>query len=122
MLVAILTIIFLGGGTSAFLDYIADSKDAVKTVMVKDARQKEALNILKSMKKRSKGHSKQVRKTIKELEQLIEGRDDNTAEIAAIGDRSFENIESYDRDILGLRFELKEYVTREEWAQIFPEQ
>jgi len=118
----LLTYLFLsGGGSSAFLDRIADSKDVVKTVMVRDERQKEALNILDSMKKRSKEHSKQISKTSKELGNLIESRDASTAEIAAIGDRNLENIESYNRDILDLRFELKAQVTREEWAQIFSE-
>ena len=110
-----------GGGSSAFLDYIADSPDAVKTVMVKGEQQEAALDILKSMKKRSKEQSKQSGKTSKELGKLIEGRDLNATEIAAISDRNFENSESYDSDIIDLRFELKEHVTREEWAQIFPE-
>lgn len=122
MLVALITILLLGGGTSTFLDYIADSKDAVKTVMIKDRGQQEALDILKAMKKRSNSHNKQIRKTIKELGKHLEGRDDNAAEIAAIGDRHFENIELYNSDILDLRFELKEHVTREEWAQIFPKE
>jgi hypothetical protein len=121
MLVALLTILFLGGGTSAFLDYIADSQDAVKTVIPKNEHRKEALNILKSMKKRSKANSRQVRKTIKELGKLLEGREDNGADIAAISERHFLGVESYNGEILDLRFELKEHITREEWAQIFPE-
>ena len=122
MLVALITILLLGGGTSTFLDYIADSKAAVKTVMIKDSGQQAALDILKAMKKSSKSHNKQIRKTIKELGKHLEVRHDNVAEIAAIGDRHFENIELYNSDILDLRFELKEHVTREEWAQIFPEE
>ena len=118
MLIALLTILILGGGSSVFLDYIADSKDAIKTVMIKDRGQKDALDILKAMKKRSKSHGKEIRKTIKELGKHLEGRDDNAAEIAAIGDRHYENIELYTSDILDLRFEIKEHVTREEWAQI----
>lgn len=122
MLIAILTILFLGGGTTAFLEYIADSKDAVKTVMIKDERQQEALIILKEMKKRTNGHNKQVKKTIKDLGKRFEGREDNTAEIATIADQYFKMLESYSDDILDLRFELKENVTRAEWAQIFPEE
>ena len=123
MIVALLTILFLGGGsTTAFLDYIADSKDAVKIVMVKDERQKEVLNILKLVEKRSNGHNKQVKKTIKDLGKQIEGREANTAAIAAISDRYFEDLESYSSDILDLRFKLKELVSREEWAQLFPEE
>jgi len=122
MLIALLTILFLSGGSSVILDYIADSKDAIKTVMIKDRGQQEALDILNVMKKRSRSHNKEIRKTIKEFGKLLEGRDDNAAEIAAIGDRHFENSALYNSDILDLRFELKEHVTREEWAQIFPEE
>lgn len=119
----LITYLILGGsGSSTFLDYVADSKDAVKTVMVKDERQKEALDILKSMGKRSREHSKQVKKTGKELGKLIAGREADTAEIATIADRIFESTESYNSDILDLRFELKEQVTREEWEQIFLEE
>ncbi len=122
MLIALLISLLLGGGASAFLDYVADSEDAVKTVMVKDERQKDALNLLKSMKKRSKAHNKEVKKTVKELSELVEVRENEITEIAAIGDRHLENIESYNSDILDLRYELKEQITREEWAQIFPEE
>jgi len=115
----LITYLILGGGSSAFLDYIADSKDAVKTVVVEDERQEEALNILKSMKSRSKEHSKEVGKTSKEIGKLMEGRDADTAEIAALADRNFESTESFNSDILDLRFELKNHVTREEWAQVF---
>ena len=52
MLIALLTILFLSGGSSVFLDYIADSKDAIKTVMIKDRGQQEALDILNAMKKK----------------------------------------------------------------------
>lgn len=121
MLAALLAILFLSGGTSAFLDYIADSQDAVKTVMVKDDRRKEALNILKTMKKSSKGYNKQVKRLIKELGNLLENREDNTLEIAAIGDQHFQEVEKFNKEILDLRFELKGQVTREEWIQIFRE-
>jgi len=120
----LLTYLYLtyGGGSPAFFDFIADKIDEVKTVMVKDERQKEAINILKLMESRAKQHKKHVKETDKELSALIESRDTNLTEISSIGDRNFENIESYSSDILDLRFKLKEQVTREEWAQIFVEQ
>lgn len=120
MLIALLTILLLGGGTSKFLDFMGDSEDAVKTVMAKDGRQKDALNVLKAMEKTTKGQNKQIRKSIKELGKLIEGRDDVTSEIDGIIDRHFENLDSYSSDIIELRFELKEQITREEWGRIFP--
>lgn len=52
----------------------------------------------------------------------FESRENNTAEIATISDQYFKTLESYSVDILDLRFELKENVTRKEWAQIFAEE
>ena len=122
MLIALLTIMLLGGGASASLDYIADSRDAVKTVMAEDGRQKDALSVLKAMKKRAKSQNKLVRKSVKELGKLLEGREDITAEGDDILDRHLENVESYSSDMLDLRFELKEQITRDEWGQIFSEE
>ena len=61
MLIALLTILLLGGGSSVFLEFVSESEDAVKTVMAKDGRQKDALNVLKAMKKRTIGQNKQIK-------------------------------------------------------------
>ena len=41
MLIALFTILLLGGSSTATLAYIADTQDTVKTVMVKTAGKKE---------------------------------------------------------------------------------
>ena len=122
MIAVLLVILFLGGDTSAFLDYISESKELVETVMAKDERQQEALNLLELMEQRSNDHDKQVKMTFDEFGKLIEGRENNLVELAAIGDSHLKNIESFNSDILDLRFEFREHVTREEWAQIFPKE
>jgi hypothetical protein len=43
MLIALFAILFLGGSETGMLNYIADSQDAVKAVMNKDDRRKDAL-------------------------------------------------------------------------------
>ena len=43
MLIALFTILFLGGSDTGMLDFIADSQDTVKVVMEKDDRRKEVL-------------------------------------------------------------------------------
>lgn len=121
MLAALFVILFLGGGTTAFLDFIAESESAVKSVMVKDELRSDALNVLGAIEKRAKDHNKQVKKIIKELSESLEGREDNPEAIADISQRYYAALDSYSSDILDLRFELREHVTREEWAQIFPE-
>jgi len=121
MLIALITILLLGGGSTAVLAYIADTQDAVKTVMVKDERQKEALGTLKAMKKRTNARNKQVKRATKDLNKALGQDDIDDARIDGIWDGYFAVIDQYDHDMLDLRFELREHINREEWRQIFSE-
>ena len=119
MLIALFTIMILGGSSTATLAYIADTRDSVKIVMVKDDRQKEALSTLKVMKKRTNARNKQVRRASKDLKKTLGQEDVNTADIDAIWAGYFAEIDQYDQDMLDLRWELKEHINREEWQEIF---
>lgn len=119
MLIAIITMLILGGSSTAMLAYIAESQDSVKIVMAKDDRQKAALNTLKAMKKRSDARNKEVGRAIKNLSNSLEQDDIVTADIDAIWAEYFAVIDRYDDDMLDLRFELKEHINREEWNEIF---
>lgn len=119
MLIALFTILLLGGGSTAMLAFIADSQDAVKIVMVKDERQKAALSTLKAMKKRANARNKQVKRATKDLNKALGQDEISTSDIDAIWDEYFAETHQYDLDLLDLRFELKERVNREEWREIF---
>ena len=119
MLIALFTILLLGGSSTATLAYIADTQDNVKTVMVKDDRQKEALRTLKAMKKRTNARNKHVKRASKDLNKALGQEDINIADIDAIWAGYFAGIDQYDHDMLDLRWELKEHINREEWAAIF---
>ncbi len=101
------------------LAYIGETQDAVRTVMVKDERQKEALNTLKAMKKRTTARNKHVKRASKDLKKSLREDDIDAAVIDAIWDGYFTEVDQYDHDMLDLRFELKEHINREEWQQIF---
>ncbi len=119
MLIALFTIMILGGSSTAALAYIADTRDSVKIVMVKDDRQKEALSTLKAMKKRTNARNKHVTRASKDLNKVLGQDDINTADIDAIWAGYFAEIDQYDHDMLDLRWELKEHINREEWQEIF---
>jgi len=119
MLIALFTMMILGGSSTATLAYIADTQDSVKIVMVKDDRQKEALSTLKAMKKRTNARNKQVRRASKDIAKLLREENINTADIDAIWTGYFAEIDQYNHDMLDLRWELKEYINREEWEAIF---
>ena len=50
MLIALFTILILGGSSTGMLDFIADSRDGVSAVMERGERRSEALAILRDLK------------------------------------------------------------------------
>jgi len=119
MLIALFTILILGGSNTGTLDFIADTQDQVKIVMEKDDRRKEALSTLKAIKKRTEAHNKVVKGTSKDLNKVLADSDVTEADIDTIWYRYFAQREAYNRDMLDLRFQLKDRMTREEWQQVF---
>jgi len=119
MLIALFTILILGGSSTGMLDFIADTQDTVKVVMEKDDRRKEALSTLKAIKKRTEAHNKMVKGSSKDLNKALTDNDVSEADIDTIWYRYFAQREAYNRDVLDLRFQLKDQMTREEWQQVF---
>ena len=119
MLIALMTILFLGGSTTGLLDFIAQTEDNIKIVMEKDARQKGALATVKEMKKRTKARNKQVNKSRKELSTLLGDPEATEADIDATWNTFYAEVESYNVDMHDLRFELRDRLTRDEWQQVF---
>ena len=121
MLIALMTILFLGGSMTGLLDFIAQTEDNIKIVMEKDARQKGALATVKEMKKRTKARNKQVNKSRKELSTLLGDPEATEADIDATWNTFYAEVESYNVDMLDLRFGLRDRLTRDEWQQVFSE-
>ena len=57
MLIALITMLLLGGGSTSVLNYIADTRDNVKIVIPKGETQNAALDTLKALKKRTSAHN-----------------------------------------------------------------
>ncbi len=119
MLIALFTMLILGSSNTGTLDFIADTQDEVEVVMEKDDRRKEALSTLKAIKKRIEAHNKVVSGTSKDLNKSLADNDATEADIDTIWYRYFAQREAYNRDMLDLRFQLKDQMTREEWQQVF---
>ena len=119
MLIALITILLLGGGATGMLDFIADTQDEVKVVMEKDDRQKEAISTLKAMKKRTNAHNKMVKGASKDLNKTLSSDEVTYAEIDMVWDAYFSQRAAYNQDMLDLRYQLKDQLTREEWQQVF---
>ena len=121
MLIALITILFLGSGSTGLLDFIGETDDNIKVVMEKDERRKGALATVKEMKKRTKARNKQVKKARKELGKALADHDAEMNAFDSIWDTYYAEVEDYNKDMLELRFELRDRLTRDEWQQIFPE-
>ena len=121
MLIALFTILILGGSSTGMLDFIADTQDTVKVVMESDDRRKDVLATLKETKKRTEAHNDVVKSSSKDLNKVLGDNEVTDAEIDIIWYRYFAEREAYNRDMLDLRFQLKDQMTREEWQQVFAE-
>jgi hypothetical protein len=120
MLIAIMTILFLGGG-GGMLDYISDTRGMVKEVMPKDDAREEALVVLKTMKVRAKSRNKVTKQARKDLGNAFENHEVQAEEIDAIWNENFDDADTYRNEMLDLRFKLKQHISREQWQEIFSE-
>ena len=119
MLIALFTILILGGSNTGMLNFIADTQDTVKVVMEKDDRRKEVLATLKETKKRTEAHNKMVKRTSKDMNKILSSDEVTDDDIETIWEAYFAQRASYNQDMLDLRFQLKDQMTREEWQQVF---
>jgi hypothetical protein len=121
MLIALFTMLLLGGTPSGMLDELALIQDNIEAVMVKDERQKAASGVVKTMEKKTEDQNKQVGKYAKQLDKALSDHDFSTVEIDELWSEYHALRRNYQLSMVYLRFELKEHVTREEWQQVFAE-
>jgi len=112
--------LFGGGSSSGMLDFISETQDSVKVVVEDQDRRKDALGTVKALEKRVDAHNKAVGRYSKAMSSAISDADTDEMDIAL--DEYFAQRSSYNSDMLDLRFELKDQLSREEWQQIFPEE
>jgi uncharacterized protein YpuA (DUF1002 family) len=122
MLIALIVALFLGGGSISVLDYIADTRKDVKTVVAEPDRRSAALATLKTLKKRAAALDKQTRKRARRLTKALNSHEITEAQIEEIWAAHYAAVDQFNRDMIDLRFQLKDSVTRDEWQQLFTQQ
>jgi len=121
MLIALFTILLLGGGgSSSLLDFISDTGDQVKIVVEDKERQKEALKIVKAAKQRFSARGKAFGSLSKRIKAVMKSGEYTRQDIDDAWYRFFAINDQYSREIVELRFQLRDKLTREEWERIFP--
>jgi hypothetical protein len=123
MLIAIITILFLGGGGASmgWLYDFGDMKAQTKVVIADDERKDAALDVVKEFKARSKVESKRLKALSKQVKNAVAVADaeGNDAQVVYLGNELLDNTRTYYTDLLDLRFEWKQNFTREEWAAVY---
>jgi hypothetical protein len=121
MLTALVIVLLLGGSiTSSLLDYIADGRDEAKVVIVEDDRRKNVLDTFKKLRKRTEAQHEQVKSSGKQLASVLASAGLQNADMDKAWWMYFERVDIYNADMLDLRYELREQLTRDEWERIFP--
>ena len=120
MIAALIAILFLGGGIQDdVLNYVNDIRGSLSDVVDDDDRRAEAKTTLNQMKKITKQRSKSAESALKDLLVQMGDYESSEANIDAIWDGFFESVQAYNIEVIDLRFELKDSLTREEWEALF---
>ena len=120
MIAALITILLLGGGIdSSVMDYVAYIRGSVKEVVVDDERQADARATVQAMKKLTSAHSKANQKAFKVLLAEMSEMETDVEAVDSLWENHFRAVEVYNEQMIELRFELRDTLTREEWEQVF---
>lgn len=120
MLIALITVLYLGGGVQdATLDYIKVTEGKVDEIISEPDRRSEIKLTLSDMKNRSEERADSAKKLVKQLEGNMSEYDLAQEQIDAILDEYLTLLTDYNEDIIDLRFELRNQMSREEWRAFF---
>lgn len=121
MLIAtLITLLFLGSGASMMLDGIDQTHDNIKSQIAEDDTRKAALEVVGRLKDTAKGYADADGDGEKELIKLIQRYETTTAELQNHLDAAFKQRIQYQQEMLALRLELKDQLSREQWERVFP--
>jgi len=118
MLIALFTILILGGGDGLVGDMKQVRKD-VKTVMQKSDERKAALSTLKQMENLTKSRDKNFKKVRKQMLATVSDHDYEASNLDQLWSDYKGTRSEFHREFIELRFELKKHIGREDWAKIF---
>ena len=120
MLAALVVYFFLGGGgASGPMLYMQAAAENIDVAVLDEVRRERAATVVESMLDRSKDHNKALDDLRGRLADVVSRHDVTADEIDALWVEYFESDAQYSDEIIDLRFDLKDELTREEWTAIF---
>ena len=96
-----------------------DMKKLVKTHVVDEERRDAALEVVKEFKARGKAENKSINALSKQVKKSLADNEGVDAQVDYLGQEFLDNTQVYYKDMLDLRFALREHFTREEWAAAY---
>jgi hypothetical protein len=121
MLIALLTVMLLGGGSYDLSTFIAEGQENIESAVEDPKRRRSALDILAALEKSMASHSDETTALIERTQKAF-----SEEKVWSAGelDQLFAEARLLKADqaqrFIELRLELKEALTGEEWAAAFP--
>jgi hypothetical protein len=120
MLIAtLIALLFLGSGTNMMLDGIDQMKDNIIDTIADESARKAALDVVEKLEDTANDYAEADSDDENELLQLIQQYETTTADLQKNMDASFDRRIQYQQEMLALRFELKDKLSREQWDKVF---
>ena len=120
MLIAtLIALLFLGSGAGLMLDGIDHIHDSVESQIADDSTRKAALEVVDRMKDMAKHFADTDSDGEKALLKLIQQYETTTAELKNHLDAVYQQRIEYQQQMLTIRFELKDTLSREQWDNVF---
>ena len=120
MLIAtIIALLFLGSSAGLMLDGIDQMHDNIKSEIVDDGTRKAALEVVDKMEDTTKDFAGTDGDGEKELLKLIQRYETTTAELQSHLDAAYQQRIQYQQQMLTMRFDLKDTLSREQWDRVF---
>ena len=121
MLIALLTVMLLGGGSFDVSTFIAEGQENIESAVEDPKRRKSALDILAAMEESMASHSDETTALIERTRKAFSEEKVWSAEELdqLFAEARLLKAERAQR-FIELRLELKEALTGEEWAEAFP--
>ena len=117
MLIALFTLLILGGG-GGDTPMPGDFDKYVKKVVVEKDRQKEVLVATKEMKSITKAYAKQAKALSKEGYELNRSYNTTDAQLEELANRFRDQRHELEVDLVEQRLKITEIMTKEEWDAV----
>lgn len=119
MIVALMTLLLLGGGTTYLLESIDFYQDRMEDLIPVGERRNQAEAVFDAMEDSTDRRHDAVEDVADQLGKLLQDTDVADADLEAALAQYRDAVATYYREMVDHRFELKDHVTREEWQQVF---